>query len=99
MPECISKIADTGFQGLQYIFKNVFIPKKKPRGGELHQEEKAWNRLISSSRIGVEHAIGGMKRFGIASKIFRGRKGQDDSYTGLGGCLPTSSLLHFSNEQ
>ena len=94
LPECISKIVDTGFQGLQHIFKNVFIPKKKPRGGELTQEEKAWNRLISSSRIGVEHAIGGMKRFGIASKIFRGRLGQDDQYMLVSAGLYNLRLMY-----
>jgi len=38
------------------------------------------NRLISSTRIVVEHAIGGMKRFGATSAIFRNKKGVDDTF-------------------
>lgn len=94
LPDIISKIVDTGFQGLQHLFKNVFIPKKKPRGGELTQEEKTWNFLISSSRIGVEHTIGGMKRFGIASKIFRGINGQDDQYMLVSAGLYNLRLMY-----
>ncbi len=54
------------------------MPKKKPRGGSLTDEEKAMNRLISSVRIVVEHAIGGIKRFGCVSDIYRNKNGFDD---------------------
>ncbi len=59
LPEDVSAIVDTGFQGLQHLHENTLIPKKKPRGGFLSDTEKAMNRLISSVRINVEHAIGG----------------------------------------
>ena len=83
IPEEVSLLVDTGFQGIQKIHKNTLIPKKKPRGGFLTQAEKEMNRLISSSRIVVEHAIGGMKRFGAASHIFRNKKGIDDSFMNI----------------
>ena len=38
-------------------------PKKKPRGGELPPPENAHNRMISSIRIRLEHAIGRVKRY------------------------------------
>ena len=56
----------------------VQIPHKKPKDGELTKDQKQENRVISGIRIIVEHAIGGMKRFGAASQIVRNRKGQDD---------------------
>ena len=56
---------DSGFQGWTCPGVNVIQPKKKPRGGELTPEEKEKNRLISSIRIQVEHAIGGVKRYRI----------------------------------
>jgi hypothetical protein len=80
IPEDVSLIVDTGFQGIQKIHENTLIPKKKPRGGFLTDGEKAWNKLISSTRIVVEHAIGGIKRFGAASHIFRNKKGLDDQF-------------------
>jgi hypothetical protein len=80
IPEEVALLVDTGFQGIQKQHKNTFIPKKKPKGGFLTQAEKEWNRLVSSVRIVVEHAIGGMKRFGAASAIFRNKKGIDDTF-------------------
>lgn len=78
IPTSVSVLADTGFQGFQHLHTNTLIPKKKPRGGTLTDDEKAMNRLISSVRIGVEHAIGGMKRFRSVSEIYRNKNGFDD---------------------
>lgn len=78
IPEDVSILADTGFVGIQKQHDNTFIPKKKPRGKLLTELEKEMNRLISSCRIGVEHAIGGMKRFGAVSHIYRNKNGWDD---------------------
>lgn len=78
LPSEVSIIADTGFQGIDKQHPNALMPKKKPRGGILTDAEKAMNRLISSVRISVEHAIGGVKRFGCVSKTFRNKKGLDD---------------------
>ncbi len=66
---------DSGFQG--YAPSGVTTtqqPKKKPRGGELTDEEKATNRSHSQSRIEVEHVIAGVKVFRIVSHVFRNRK-------------------------
>ena len=59
IPEEISLLVDTGFQGIQKQHENTFILKKKPRGADnfLTEVEKDWNKLISSTRITVEHAI------------------------------------------
>jgi hypothetical protein len=73
-PEGSTLYQDTGFQG--YAPENVSIhqPTKKPRGKELTPEQKTANRLISQERIGVEHSIGGIKVFHIASNTFRNIK-------------------------
>lgn len=80
IPEEVSLLVDTGFQGIQKQHVNTLIPKKKPRGGLLTEAEKEWNRLISSTRIIVEHVIGGIKRFGATAHIFRNKKGLDDTF-------------------
>jgi hypothetical protein len=37
-------------------------PQNKPRGGHLTPPQQAHHRVISSSRIRIEHASGGVKR-------------------------------------
>ena len=50
---------DLGFTGINKDYPNVsiMVPKKKPRGKELTEEEKARNKVIRSLRVRVEHAI------------------------------------------
>lgn len=71
---------DTGFQGFSVDEVAVIQPKKKPRGKELTPEEKAENRRISSIRIRIEHAIGGVKRYRmVKEKIRNWKKGFRDA--------------------
>jgi hypothetical protein len=49
-------------------------PRKKPRGGELSYADKVRNRLISSIRVRIEHAIGGVKRYRIVKDKLRNWK-------------------------
>lgn len=46
-------------------------PHKKPRKGELTEQQKAKNKIFSSKRIFVEHLIGLVKLFRIAKERFR----------------------------
>ena len=41
--------------------EQVEIPHKKPKGKSLSTEQKQENNVISSFRIVIEHAIGGIK--------------------------------------
>ncbi len=64
-----SKLAqDTGFQGFKPENVTILQPKKKPRGKELVDMDKHINQWLSSIRIRVEHAIGGVKRYRIGPK-------------------------------
>jgi hypothetical protein len=74
---------DMGFQGFVLADVTMIQPKKKPRGGELTPPEKATNRRISSIRIRIEHAIGGVKRYRIVK----------DKIRLLRGCLKTLSRV------
>ena len=53
---------DQGFQGCCLQDVSMVHPKKTPPGGELTPPEKATTRRLSSIRIRLEHAIGGVKR-------------------------------------
>jgi hypothetical protein len=90
LPGTISILADTGFVGLQKTHAHVLLPDKKPRGSVLTHAQKEMNRLISSTRIVVEHAIGGMKRFACVSSIYRNKNGLDDVLVGV-----TAGLWNF----
>ena len=54
IPDEIPIEVDLGFQGLQFEFTNIRIPPKKPRGGELSEEQKQENRTLSQSRVVCE---------------------------------------------
>ncbi|MGD1700223.1 hypothetical protein [Dapis sp. BLCC M229] len=38
---------DSGFQGIQHQYENICIPHKKPKGGELTEQQKQENRKLS----------------------------------------------------
>jgi hypothetical protein len=71
MPRGSHLYQDLGFQGFKLDRVEIVQPKKKLRGGELTSPEKAHNRFISSIRIRIEHAIGGVKRYRMVKDKIR----------------------------
>ncbi len=49
----------------------VKTPVKKPKGGDLNEEQKAYNRAIGQVRVRVEHCIGWVKNWAIIATRFR----------------------------
>ena len=78
LPPEIGKIVDTGFVGLDKLYENVLIPKKGTKKNPLTPEQKESNRIISSFRVVIEHAIGGAKRFRILTDTLRNKIGLFD---------------------
>lgn len=74
IPKKIKVMADTAFVGSDKDHPNIFLPKKKPKGRELTAHEKEINKIISSYRVIVEHAIGGIKRYRCMSERLRNHK-------------------------
>ena len=74
LPEGSVLAQDTGFQGFRLEGVAILQPTKKPRGGELSYADKVRNRLISSIRVRIEHAIGGVKRYRIVKDKLRNWK-------------------------
>jgi hypothetical protein len=62
------KLGDKAYLGAD---KPTQIPKKKPKGGELSEAEKAANKEISQERIYVEHAIRKVKGFRVVRDEYR----------------------------
>lgn len=69
---------DSGYQGWVPTRGTVTTPLKKPRGGDLTEEEKTVNREFARMRVRVEHVMAGMKELRIVHDIFRGRTGGDE---------------------
>ena len=72
-PETLAE-TDTGYVGIKKIHANSLLPKKRTKKNPLSAEDKAFNRKISSERVGNEHAIGFIKRFKILSERYRNRR-------------------------
>ena len=66
-------LADSGYQGIDKLFKNSTIPKKKSKNNPLTDEDKELNHLISSTRIPIEHVNCQVKIFKILSERYRSR--------------------------
>ena len=79
IPDAVLIQGDLGFFGLHNEVVNVELPHKKPRGGQLSDEQKAENQALASERVVCEHSFAGLKRYGIAHQVYRNRKeGFDD---------------------
>lgn len=76
IPGNVEVFVDTGFQGIKQKHHNSFIPTKRVKGKPLTDEQRQWNKLVSSIRAPVEHAIGGMKRYQAVTQTFRNKKQQ-----------------------
>ena len=75
LPDDVIYWTDAGFQGLRTDDPQcpVIQPQKKPPGKELNVLDRWCNTLRARIRIVVEHAIGGVKRFGAVAQIYRNR--------------------------
>lgn len=72
LPEPIAdkpRMGDKGYQSQEH--PELTTPHKKPRGGELTEEQKAENKAIARQRIVVEHAIRRVKGFRILRDDYR----------------------------
>jgi hypothetical protein len=70
-PAGITLWQDTGFLGHTPEDVTVMMPTKKPKGGDLTDEQQQQNRMMSSYRVVVEHAICGVKLYRIVKERVR----------------------------
>jgi hypothetical protein len=77
-PKGINVWQDTGFVGHNPKGVNIRMPRKKPKGKELTDEQKQENQEISRFRVLVEHAICGAKRCRIIKERLRCHKFEFD---------------------
>ena len=74
MIDFIILIGDKGFQGIVNLHANSLIPFKKPRKGELTEEQKQFNSKLSKFRIFIEHVNRRIERFKILQMRYRNKQ-------------------------
>jgi hypothetical protein len=69
-------MTDKGYVGVDkhYPDVEVVIPYKKPRGGELSEQQKDFNGEVSRHRIVVEHTMAQLNRFTVLRQVFRAKR-------------------------
>lgn len=67
-------LEDSGYQGIAQFHTNCHLPRKKPRGGKLTQEDKRFNRDLARRRVVIEHVNRRLKVFRILSQRYRNRR-------------------------
>ena len=69
---------DSGYQGVQKELNNSSIPYKKSKYHELTDEEKEYNRNLSSIRVRIEHVNRTIKIFRIMKETYRNHQKRYD---------------------
>lgn len=67
-------LQDKGYQGLQKLHRNSRLPRKKPTGGQLTAEDKAYNRQLARQRVVIEQVNRCLKIFRILAERYRNRR-------------------------
>ena len=66
---------------------SVMMPTKRTELKILMPQQKFDNYFISSCRMVIKYAIGGIKRLAAATNKYRNKLGQDDKMFFLSACL------------
>jgi hypothetical protein len=98
---------DLGYVGIKKDYASsasIFIPHKKPRKSKnnpnpsLTKQQKEENKILSKTRVFVEHVIGGIKIFRCLSDRFRNHiKLLEDIFIGISAAIWNFKLLLNSN--
>jgi len=74
LPEGSDLLQDLGFLAFTLAGVTSITPYKKPRGGTLTEEQKAFNRHLARRRVRIEHVNSSVKRCRIVkdtTRLFR----------------------------
>jgi hypothetical protein len=74
LPDHTRGYFDSGYQGVDKIHPNSDFPYKATKNKPLDENEKEYNRGLSSFRVKVEHIIGDIKTFKILSDRYRNKR-------------------------
>lgn len=80
IPSHVKILGDSGFQGLQNEYVNIYLPQRKPKGKPLSSYYKRKNKKLNRQRVVCEHAHAGMKRYSAVSASYRNRVSDFDDH-------------------
>ena len=84
-------LADGGYQGIQLSYPEAVIPNRKPRGGELTEQQKEFNNHIAHDRSIVERYFGRMKCYwSILQRPYRCDRGSTETLIKI--CIGLTNL-------
>lgn len=75
LPQGSILLQDLGFLAFTVDGVEIQQPVKKPRGGELTDEQKGVNQVHAARRVRIDHAISGVKRLRIVKDRIRLHRG------------------------
>lgn len=88
LPDGVDLLGDSGFEGLEAGQAGVITPWTRRGRRRLHWRHRRFNRLLSASRIAVEHTLASVKRLRILRDEFRNRRpGMEDQVMEIGCAL------------
>lgn len=73
-PAGVGALGDLGYVGIGALHPRGVSPRRKPRGKPRPPEDVRSTRAFSRRRIGVEHAIGRVRRFRAVAHVNRHRR-------------------------
>lgn len=83
---------DSGYQGVQKEMLKVSIPYKKSKYHELTEEEKNYNKVLSSKRIKIEHTNRSIKIFRIMKETYRNHMNRYETKLQIICCIHNLNL-------
>jgi len=72
--ENVKILCDSGYQGIKNFHENAEHPIKKPKNGELTEDEKQYNKELAQRRIYIEHVNRRIKIFKICKETYRNKR-------------------------
>jgi hypothetical protein len=83
----LGDLAHVGIDGLVKGLRGA-TPRRKPRGADRPPGDRRYNRAFARRRIGVEHAIGRLRRYQALSAVNRhGREGHEARVRAVAGLV------------
>ena len=73
LPENISALLDSGYQGANKFLPYAIIPIKASKHHPLSDDDKAFNAILSKYRVCIEHVNREIKIFRICKETYRGK--------------------------
>jgi len=74
LPQTVRLDLDSAYLGIEKFHPNSRIPRKKSKLRPLTETDKKYNKILSRSRVMVEHVIRKIKIFRIIAERYRNRR-------------------------